>query len=88
MNIEIVTKDDLLAFKSDLLNELRKLFSGKADEEKVWLKSKEVRQMLNISNGTLQNLRVKGLLHPSKLAGIYYYKRSEIIALLNAGTGQ
>jgi len=47
--------------------------------EKEYLRTKEVNKILgNISPGTLQNLRVKGPLKPSKIEGVYYYKLSEV----------
>ena len=86
MQIEIVTKQDLEAFKNDLLQALSTLMNNNSTErEKAWLRTKEVKKMLGISNGTLMNYRVKGLLHPSKIEGVFYYKLSEIKELLNAG---
>ena len=86
MQIEIVTKQDLEAFKDELLQALTAYMEKPMGAQKPWLRSKEVRQMLGISAGTLQNLRVKGLLHPTKVEGVYYYKYTEITDLLNAGT--
>jgi predicted transcriptional regulator len=87
MQLDLATKQDLEAFKNELLQTLTK-FLGTQEQEKEWLRSKEVRTMLNISNGTLQNLRVKKLLNPTKVQGVYYYRLSEIQALLNAGGEQ
>ncbi len=87
MNIEIVTKQDLEVFKHELLHALTAFMNDRGIQEtKQWLRSKEVRQLLGISSGTLMNLRVKGLLKPSKIEGVYYYKLSEITELLHAGT--
>lgn len=87
MEIEILTKQDLQTFKEELLDELVKVLNTSVNaKEKEFLRTKEVRHLLGISNGTLQNLRVKGLLNPSKIEGVYYYNLSEIKALLNART--
>jgi hypothetical protein len=88
MQVEILTKKDLEELKEQLLEAIAQYFGKPANQEKEWLRSKEVRKMLNISSGTLQNLRVKKLLNPTKIEGVYYYKLSEIQALLNAGTEQ
>ena len=56
MNLEIITKDDLREFKSELLTEIRQLMQPGQGQSKKWLKSNEVRKLLNISPGTLQNL--------------------------------
>jgi len=86
MQIELVTKQDLDAFKNELLEILRPLMQRQNPaDEKEFLRSKDVRRLLSISSGTLQNLRVKGLLHPTKIEGVFYYKLSEINTLLSAG---
>ena len=54
---------------------------------KKWLKSSEVRKLLGISTGTLQNLRINGLLSYSKVGGIMFYDYEEIQKLLQ-GNGQ
>jgi len=89
MEIEIITKRDLEDFRHKLVSELAEMLrTPKAELEKEYLRTREVRKLLGgISNGTLQNLRVKGLLKPSKIEGVYYYRLTEIKALLNAGTG-
>jgi hypothetical protein len=69
MNIDLVTKDDLERFKKELLEEIRHLvmYPQKSGEAvKTWLKSMEVRKLLDISAGTLQNLRVNGTLPYTK----------------------
>lgn len=88
MEIDIVTKRDLQAFRNDLLNDLAKLLQATAaPEEKEYLRSRSVRAMLGgISAATLQSLRVKGLLTPTKIEGVFYYKTTEVRALLNAGS--
>lgn len=85
---ELLTKKDLEIFKTELLETLTALIKKHKKPDKEWLRSKEVRKMLNISYGTLQNLRVKKLLNPTKVQGVYYYRLSEIEALLNAGNDQ
>ena len=85
MEIDILTKRDLEEFRNRLLNDLRQLLDNPREEShKQYLRSREVRKMLGgISNGTLQNLRVKRLLNPSKIEGVFYYKTEEVKALLN-----
>lgn len=89
MEIEIITRRDLEEFRYRLIDELVEIIRNQDSKtEAEYLRSKEVRKLLGgISNGTLQNLRVKGLLKPSKIEGVFYYKLSEVKALLNAGSG-
>jgi hypothetical protein len=49
---------------------------------KKWLKSKEVRELLQISSGTLQNLRVRGVLEFTRIGGTLFYDAAVIGRLL------
>ena len=51
--------------------------------QKEWLKSSDVRKMLGISHGTLQNLRIKRVLPYQKLGGIMFYRYEDITRMLN-----
>ena len=53
---------------------------------KKWLKSYEVKKILNISTGTLQNLRSNGTLPHTKIGGLIYYD-AELINKVLAGQG-
>jgi hypothetical protein len=81
---QIVTKEDLQDFKSELLEELKDIFSSSTKtSHKKWLKSAEVRAMLNISPGTLQNYRINGTLNYTKIGGTMYYNQEDIQRLLD-----
>ncbi|MCW3072893.1 MAG: transcriptional regulator [Bacteroidetes bacterium] len=83
MAIEIITKEDLANFKAELLNDIKQLLesSGKM-EQKKWLRSPEVRKILNISPGTLQNLRINGTLAYTKVGSILFYSADDIEKVL------
>jgi hypothetical protein len=80
---ELITKEDLNAFKAELLNEMRSILSPVKAQSKQWIKSQDVRQQLGISPGTLQNLRVNGTLSYTKIGGILYYKQEDILRMLD-----
>lgn len=82
MNVELITKEDLKEFKSDLLTEIKAIMQPGQGQSKKWLKSMEVRKLLNISPGTLQNLRINGTLRFSKVGSIMYYKLEDINKIL------
>ena len=84
MNIEFITKEDLKEFRSELLEDLKQFLANNKSEQKKWLKSADVRKMLNISPGTLQNLRINGQLRPNKVGGSFYYAFQDIQSLLVA----
>ena len=83
MAVQIITPEDLEAFRLTLLQDLKQLLAKQSQPEKKWLKSKEVRSLLNISPGTLQTHRINGTLTYTKIGGIMYYDNSDIDKLLN-----
>ncbi|MFA9195926.1 helix-turn-helix domain-containing protein [Flavobacterium sp. FBOR7N2.3] len=84
MAIEIITIEDLNEFRSLLLNDLKEMLLAKPEQTKQWLKSNEVRKLLNISAGTLQTLRINGTITYTKIGGILYYSSADLNKLLEA----
>ena len=84
MALEIVTKEDLQEFKNDLLQELKNLLLPKSNNQKQWLRSSDVKALLKISSGTLQNMRINGTLRYSKVGGTLYYNYEDIEKLLQS----
>ncbi len=83
MATEIITTDDLITFKIELFDELKKLLKEHSGQPaKKWLKSPDVRKLLNISPGTLQNLRINGTLPFTKIGGVIYYDYDDIQKML------
>ncbi len=83
MAAEIITTDDLITFKIELIEEFKKLLEEHSgNPAKKWLKSPDVRELLNISPGTLQNLRVNGTLPFTKIGGVIYYDYDDIQKML------
>lgn len=83
MSIEVITKEDLQAFRLQLINDIKEMFLLKQNTTKDWLRSSEVRKLLKISPGTLQSFRINGKLKSSKVGGIHFYKYSDLEKLLN-----
>ncbi len=83
MPTSIVTTEDLMVFKMELLEEIQKLLEKESGHvSKKWLKSTQVREMLKISAGTLNNFRINGTLPFSKIGGIIYYDSAAIHKVL------
>lgn len=83
MAIEVLTKEDLNHFKTELLSEFAQLLNANPQNKQKWLKSKEVLELLTISTGTLQNLRINGTLTFTKIGGTIYYDQDDINKILN-----
>ena len=79
---QLITKDDLTKFKSELIEDLKKVMTNQPIETKKWLKSYEVRRMLKISPGTLQNMRINRTLPFTKIGGVMYYAYDDIMKML------
>jgi hypothetical protein len=80
LNHQVVTKRDLLNFGNLLLNEIKTATS--TGQPAMWLKSSEVRKLLKISPGTLQNLRINGTLKYNRIGGMLYYKYDDLKELI------
>ena len=79
MPTSIITTDDLREFKMELLDDIKNLLAKQASGKiKKYLKSSEVMELLQVSPGTLQNLRINGTLPYTKVGGIIYYDAEEI----------
>ena len=92
MATQIITPEDLIRFKGDLLSDIKELLEENSaviersrdtpKEERKWLKSHQVQRMLGISPGTLQNLRINGTIPYSKVCGVLFYDKSDIERIL------
>ena len=87
MDISIATKEDFLELKEELLSEVRaiakEIAEGKNEAPEItWLKSHQVQRMLAISPGTLQNLRVNGTIPYTKVGGVIFYDKADIIKVM------
>ena len=73
MSASIITYEDLQQFKTELFAELSTILKKEAQPIRKWLKSEEVKKLLQVSPGTLQTLRINGTLQYTKIGGIVYY---------------
>ncbi|MEO8887308.1 MAG: helix-turn-helix domain-containing protein [Mucilaginibacter sp.] len=81
---QLVTVGDLADIKEQLLQEIKSILKGHGlQQTKKWLKSMEVRKMLNISAGKLQYLRDRGEIPFTKLGGITYYDVDKITHMMD-----
>jgi hypothetical protein len=78
MSQELITKEDLEKFRETLLGDIKSLIHPVPDDREEWLRCSEVRKMLKMSTGTVQNLRISGKLKSNKVGSIHFYKRSDV----------
>ncbi|WP_349318408.1 helix-turn-helix domain-containing protein [Chitinophaga sp. MM2321] len=82
MAAEMLTRDDLATFKTELFFEFRNILKSASTQPRKWLRSFEVRDLLGISTGTLQHMRVNGTLSYTRIGGILFYDYDDIIKLM------
>ena len=84
MSAEIVTIEDLEKFRTRLLADLVQMMRKPAPTEPL-VTSGQVRKILNISPGTLQRLRIKGLLPYVRLDGAFRYRKVDVESIIMTG---
>ena len=87
---QFVTKDDLRQFGLLMADTVRsavaEAFQPKsAEAESEWLRSKAVRRLLDISAGSVQNLRTSEKVRYKKVLGSYYYNKEDLLNLFKDG---
>lgn len=86
---QLVTIEDLEQFKSELLEAFKVLLKNNdLQPGKKWLKTHEVRKMLNISAGKLLTLRINGTLPYTRIGGVIYYDQDDIQQMFISGKFQ
>lgn len=79
MPARTITTDDLREFKFELLEDIRKLLTDPLKgSAKKYLKSGEVMKLLQISQSSLQTLRINGTLPYTKMGSTLYYDVDDI----------
>lgn len=82
MRIDIFTKEDFEEFRKLLIKDIIEIVDTKIQPTDKWLKSYEVRKLLNISQGTLQSLRDNKKIEYTKIGNIFLYNNKDIIKML------
>jgi hypothetical protein len=82
MLVDIFTKEDLEEFRRSLIKDIIEIVDTKIQPTDKWLKSYEVRKLLNISQGTLQSLRDNKKIEYTKIGNIFLYNNKDIIKML------
>lgn len=80
MMLDFVTREDLNKFKAELFEELKHF--SRTESKQDWLKTNDVRSLLQCSPGKLTKLREEGLLPFKKVGGTYYYNRAEVSKMM------
>ncbi|WP_449437387.1 helix-turn-helix domain-containing protein [Pedobacter steynii] len=81
MQIKTLTEERPLMFKSGLIEEIKNTIKSDGVTRTQWLQllGSEVRKLLKILSGTLQDLHIKGVLAYEKIGEIFYGQASPCI---------
>lgn len=74
----------LRVFRTAIQEVIREEIRSVNTAQPTWMRSSQVREMLNISDSTLQTFRINGTIPGYKLDNMWLYKYDEIIAVLEA----
>ncbi len=88
MNVEIVTREDLQALRSQLLEDIKLLFHKEQDFDKGSIegyKTSHVRKILGCSVNKLVSLRISRKIRTKKIGGTVYYNKEDVKRLLEEG---
>ncbi len=83
MTLDLVTKNELLELKQLLYEILERLPKCLTVNKKEFFTAKEVKEILQCSDGTLSNYRNAGILSAKKVGGRFYYSQLDLNKLLN-----
>ena len=76
---QLMTVAHMQIFKDEMLAEIRQMLKDPTGgRAKQWLKSTEVRKLLNISPGKLQTMRKSGTITFTRIGGAIYYDKEDI----------
>lgn len=62
-----------------------KLQQGGSITNLEWLRTYQVKKILNVSDATLHNYRVDGLLASKKIRGSHFYLKTDVLKLMSNG---
>jgi hypothetical protein len=82
MAVTILTKEDLQEFKEEMLKEMKAILEAGPAKPRKWVRSAVVLELLQVSPGSLQTLRINGTLRYSKIGGMVFYDYNHIEQLL------
>jgi hypothetical protein len=85
---DIPTIDDLLRLLETTKNEIISAFEEKLQKNDYnmnseWLRTFQVKKMLNVSDATLHNYRIDGLLPSRKIRGTHFYLKADVLKLMS-----
>jgi hypothetical protein len=82
MSILVITAEDLERQHQKVVDEVKFAVSNIDSSNVRWIRSKQVKELLGISDSKLQTMRINRSITYSQIDGTYFYDKESILSLL------
>jgi hypothetical protein len=82
MSILVITAEDLERQLQKVVDEVKFAVSNIDSSNVRWIRSKQVKELLGISDSKLQTMRINRSITYSQIDGTYFYDKESILSLL------
>jgi len=83
MSILVITAEDLERQLQKVVDEVKSAVTNNDSSNVRWIRSKQVKELLGISDSKLQTMRINRSITYSQIDGTYFYDKEIILSLLD-----
>ena len=82
MSILVITAEDLERQLQKVVDEVKSAVTITDSNNVRWIRSKQVKELLGVSDSKLQTMRINRSITSSQIDGTYFYDKESILSLL------
>ena len=82
MSILVINAEDLERQLQKVVDEVKSAVTNNDSSNVRWIRSKQVKELLGISDSKLQTMRINRSITYSQIDGTYFYDKDSILSLL------
>jgi hypothetical protein len=82
MSILVINAEDLERQLQKVVDEVKSAVTNNDSSNVRWIRSKQVKELLGISDSKLQTMRINRSITYSQIDGTYFYDKESILSLL------
>jgi Ser-tRNA(Ala) deacylase AlaX len=82
MSILVINAEDLERQLQKVVDEVKSAVTNNDSSNIRWIRSKQVKELLGISDSKLQTMRINRSITYSQIDGTYFYDKESILSLL------
>ena len=83
MSILVINAEDLERQLQKVVDEVKSAVTNNDSSNVRWIRSKQVKELLGISDSKLQTMRINRSITYSQIDGTYFYDKESILSLLD-----